>query len=37
MKKNKIIVRVRGGLGNQLFCYAFGRQVAFKQNAELIL
>ena len=34
---NKIIVRIRGGLGNQLFGYAFGRQVAINLAAELIL
>ena len=33
----KIIVRVKGGLGNQLFCYAAARQLAIKFNAELVI
>jgi hypothetical protein len=33
----KIIVRVKGGLGNQLFCYAAARQLAVKFNAELVI
>tara|TARA_B100001059_G_scaffold56775_1_gene51843 strand:+ start:23121 stop:24032 length:912 start_codon:yes stop_codon:yes gene_type:complete len=35
--KNKIVVRIRGGLGNQLFGYAFGKNLAIKNNYELIL
>lgn len=33
----KIIVRVLGGLGNQLFAYAAGRRLSMASNAELIL
>lgn len=33
----KIIVRVFGGLGNQLFCYAAARRISLDQSAELIL
>ena len=32
-----IIVRIKGGLGNQLFCYAAARRLALKNNAELII
>lgn len=34
---NKIIVRVKGGLGNQLFCYAVARRLALVNNAELVI
>ena len=37
MKKSKLIVRLKGGLGNQLFCYATARRLALYSNAELIL
>jgi hypothetical protein len=33
----KLIVRLKGGLGNQLFCYATGRRLALKSGAELVL
>jgi len=33
----KIILRVKGGLGNQLFCYAAARSISIKNNAELII
>lgn len=33
----KVIVRIRGGLGNQLFCYAAGRRLALVNDAELVL
>ena len=33
----KIIVRVLGGLGNQLFCYAAARRLAIVNNAELAI
>lgn len=33
----KIIVRIRGGLGNQLFCYAAARRLAIANNAELVI
>ena len=35
--KNKIIIRIRGGLGNQLFGYAFGKSLAIENKYELIL
>jgi len=33
----KIIIRLSGGLGNQLFQYATGRYIATKNNAELMV
>jgi hypothetical protein len=36
MADAKLIVRLKGGLGNQLFCYATGRRLALKSNAELV-
>lgn len=33
----KVIVDVKGGLGNQLFCYSFGYAFAKQYNAELLL
>lgn len=33
----KVIVRLKGGLGNQLFCYAVARRLALKNQAELII
>lgn len=33
----RFIVRLKGGLGNQLFCYAAARRLAYMNNAELIL
>ena len=33
----KIIARIRGGLGNQLFCYAAARRLAVLNNAELVI
>jgi len=35
--KDKIIVRIKGGLGNQLFCYAAARRLASANNAELVI
>lgn len=35
--KRKIISRVKGGLGNQLFCYAAARRLALLNNAELVI
>lgn len=32
-----MIVRVKGGLGNQLFCYAAGRRLTLVNEAELVL
>lgn len=34
---NKIICRIKGGLGNQLFCYAAARRLALVNNAELVI
>jgi hypothetical protein len=33
----KIISRIKGGLGNQLFCYAAARRLAILNNAELVI
>jgi hypothetical protein len=37
MKKSKLIVRLLGGIGNQLFIYATSKALALKNNAELII
>lgn len=34
---NKVITRIKGGLGNQLFCYAAARRLALANNAELVI
>lgn len=36
-KAPKIIVRIKGGLGNQLFAYAAARRLALVNNAELVI
>lgn len=33
----KVVSRIRGGLGNQLFCYAAARRLAIANNAELVI
>lgn len=33
----KVVVRLKGGLGNQLFCYAAARRLAWTNDAELVL
>jgi len=33
----KVIVRLKGGLGNQLFCYATARRLSLVNDAELVL
>lgn len=33
----KLIVRIKGGLGNQLFSYAAARRLAINNNAELVI
>lgn len=33
----KVVVRLKGGLGNQLFCYAVARRLAWANDAELVL
>jgi Glycosyl transferase family 11 len=37
VKNGKIIVRVKGGLGNQLFCYAAARRLAMANDVELVI
>jgi hypothetical protein len=34
---NSVVVRIKGGLGNQLFCYAAARRLALVNNAQLII
>jgi hypothetical protein len=36
-EKPKVIVRLMGGLGNQLFCYAAARRLALVNDAELLI
>jgi Glycosyl transferase family 11 len=33
----KLIARIKGGLGNQLFCYAAARRLALANDAELVI
>ncbi len=33
----KVIVRLKGGLGNQLFSYSAARRLAYMNDAELVL
>jgi hypothetical protein len=33
----KVIVRIKGGLGNQLFCYAAARRLALVNQSELVI
>jgi hypothetical protein len=33
----RIVVRIFGGIGNQLFCYAVAKSIALNNNAELII
>jgi hypothetical protein len=35
--KPKVIVGIKGGLGNQLFCYAAGRRLSIVNDAELVI
>jgi hypothetical protein len=35
--RRKLIVRMKGGLGNQLFCYAAARAIALNNGFELVL
>ena len=35
MSKNKITIFLMGGIGNQLFQYAFGRSLSLKLNSKL--
>ena len=34
---SKVIVRIKGGVGNQLFCYAAARRLAIVNKSELVL
>lgn len=34
---SKVITRIKGGLGNQLFCYAAARRLALINDAELVI
>ena len=34
-KEPLVIFRLKGGLGNQLFCYAAARRLSIANNAEL--
>jgi len=34
---NKVVTRIKGGLGNQLFCYAAARRLAVVNDAELVI
>lgn len=36
-RKKKVIARIFGGIGNQLFCYAASRRLALVNGAELII
>jgi hypothetical protein len=36
-RPRKIITRIKGGLGNQLFCYAASRRLALINGAELVI
>jgi hypothetical protein len=33
----KVIARIKGGLGNQLFCYAAARRLSLASNSELVI
>lgn len=33
----KVVARIKGGLGNQLFCYSVARRLALVNNAELVI
>lgn len=37
MNKNKVIARIIGGIGNQLFCYAAARSLSLRNNSELVV
>ena len=37
LTRGKVIVRIKGGLGNQLFCYATARRLALANNVELVI
>jgi len=35
--RKRLIAQIKGGIGNQLFCYASARRLAFANNAELVV
>ena len=35
--EHKVIVRIKGGLGNQMFCYAAARRLSSVNNAQLVI
>jgi hypothetical protein len=37
LAKQKLVARIKGGLGNQLYCYAAARRLAWVNNVELVL
>ena len=37
MVSRKVVVRIHGGLGNQMFMYAFGRAFALRHKAQLVV
>jgi hypothetical protein len=37
MERNYLITRIRGGIGNQLFCYAAARRLAIINDVELVI
>ncbi|MBF0434244.1 MAG: alpha-1,2-fucosyltransferase [Magnetococcales bacterium] len=37
MRDSRVITRIFGGLGNQLFCYGAARRLALVNNAELVI
>ena len=37
LSHRKVITRIKGGLGNQLFCYAAARRLALFNNADLVI
>lgn len=37
MSERKVVARIKGGLGNQLFCYAAARRLALANDAELVI
>ena len=37
MKSVKVITRITGGIGNQLFCYAFARALSLRNRCELVI
>lgn len=37
MSRKRVICRIKGGIGNQLFCYSAARRLAVKNDAELVI